>query len=1080
MSEPRSLLIDPFAVPELQMPLLNLPYVPSDPVSVEARAALDPFTRTLWERHEHALKTNKRKSLYGLKSLMPDSYYIHIVKELHQTGHLERSGLQRSDPLMYLSIKNKITRNVRFMLFDVDPATAKSVGLQGSSLSVPVLYIVKRTAAALAMPSPDHCKRVFPISQVRPLLERLHTLQNCRVVGIEKEVADKYIGVTRDAMRFFQQYCLTCKEHQPLALRQQIVRPIRSLHARHRYVIDLICMADCVVKNEGTYKYILTMVDHFSRYRWTAALLDKLAAGVLRELRQWWSQWGKPDILQSDNGAEFAAAEVKELCRLWGVKKRRSRPYKPSTNGSVERSNRDIEERLARWLTRHPGKGWVEGLSTVTQAHNSSWTRCHRGKPCDVFTNPPPQWRLVRPDASMLPVDDWSDEETDTEADRDFDYVTASLGDDEDEDKEEEGDDEDVLLSIEPESDTFMVCDDGSGAAVEDNRRIDVPMKSGSVVEEVGGKARAIATERQQPVASRDVAPLPGLEDKRVLDSSASSQDSEGSNADVVIVKHPLMDSEENSPDEPTPPLDTLGVIPTGQVGGMRYPQWKRISEALYDRLGRAGVPGLGDCGVIAPLAAHQSYHLHGKSAAEVSDAVILQERNSALQFLSANTARVENEERLAVNVDVLRSTIRGLRNHVAIEYLWLYAMQHHVNIYLIELSVVKRITQQETRSTFSMRLITSERGDQNHQPIASDKPNTIAIYFHNIRSHEEPKKEVQNGKNEANKAMQRAAVEQRGNLEEKKVQEKLELRGGLGHFEFLVDKQSGESCWRTEDDMVKNVLHPAMEEAYRIEWLNNYTQRWSDSHNQRTTARLPKIPVGDIAMLMISDYMRHQSDYDAAIDGVGLRNMVVKVIGSRGGPKGPIHYQVLSHAGVVVTWPLQQEFRLLGQDVDEDLRAREVTANMRRESEKVGLRQAWEFFLQRRRSRHIEMMQRQADLFTARASQPESTIKAVGCSSDDAVIFNTGTAVESENDAAVTEASPTDAVVRPTFIPICCSCQQTIHLSPGREPTVCMGLCQQPMHGNPGVCKESNRWVRVGNIGVCCSKHCAVLFVAV
>ena len=184
------------------------------------------------------------------------------------------------------------------------------------------------------------------------------------------------------------------------------------------------------------YKYILTMVDHFSRYRWTAALQNKLAVTVLRELRQWWSIFGKPDILQSDNGTEFVAAQVKELCRRWGVQKRRSRPYKPSTNGSVERANRDIQERLARWLTRNPGKGWVEGLIPVTQAHNHCWTRCHKSKPVEVFKMPPSVERVLQPDESMLPVQDHSEDETDTEADQ----VYRSVDDDSQEETESEDD----------------------------------------------------------------------------------------------------------------------------------------------------------------------------------------------------------------------------------------------------------------------------------------------------------------------------------------------------------------------------------------------------------------------------------------------------------------------------------------------------------------------------------------------------------------------------------------------------------------------------------------------------------------
>ena len=253
MTSPQTLVIPPFKVANL-----NGADVPSDPTSSStALAELDPFTRMLWECHQHAVRSERKKVVFSMNSLMPDSYYMHIVKELHQSGHLERSALPLEDPMMYLSIKNKLNRNVRFILFDVDPATVPLIGM--GAMSMPALYVVKRQAVALSLPDASQCKRVIPIGQVRELLERLHETENCRVVGIEVKVAQEYVGVPRSTQRFFQNHCLTCKEHQPLKHVQQLVHPILSQYSRHRYVIDLIQMAPCYVKHEGTYEYILTV-----------------------------------------------------------------------------------------------------------------------------------------------------------------------------------------------------------------------------------------------------------------------------------------------------------------------------------------------------------------------------------------------------------------------------------------------------------------------------------------------------------------------------------------------------------------------------------------------------------------------------------------------------------------------------------------------------------------------------------------------------------------------------------------------------------------------------------------------------
>jgi transposase InsO family protein len=1041
MADPLSLVIPPLPIPQLSYSV-----VPPDPSTDEARALLDPFTRILWERHTHAMAGCSSKTLYGLKSLMPDSYYMHVVKELHQQGHLERHGLHNKDSLMYASIKNKLDRNVRFFLFDVEPLGNEGV-LGGGVPSVPALYVVKREYVALELPSPSECKRVIPISQVRALLERLHYTNNCRVVGIEKRVADEYACVTREAQRFFKRFCLTCKEHEPQNRRLQIFRPIVSKQARDRYVIDLIHMVPCEARPRVTFLYILTMVDHFSRFRWTAPLQDKCAATVIEQLQQWWVANGKPSILQSDNGMEFAAEEMKAMCRRWGVRKRHSRPYKPSTNGAVERANRDIEERLSVWVAARPGRHWVDGLHQVTAAHNFNWTRCHRDEPANVFHAA--KLRLeqtVEADETMPPVQDWSDDETDTEADRE--WVEPDSNDDQPtgeeadfEEKEEGDEDEDLLLT-------------GSNQTPA-GRILDPRVK----VERDNAELSELPAERplhEQPSKEKQSAPA---DPSATEMSTTKDPDAES----VASLPHPLGDPHHNIPDEKSPLEEVLDVVAAGEVDTLRYPQWKRIDSDLWTRMGRAGVPGMGDCGVIAPLAAHRSYYLRGQSP-KLSDEVIMAERNIMVKFLDEHAARVEGEERLAVDVAELRGTIAPLRSHVAVEYLWLYAMRHHLNIYLFELAVVEQVAARETRATFSVRLLTAERGDLNKRPIASEMPNTIAIYLHNVRRYE-PKASQARDEEKKRKKMKGEGVPK--------------VNGGCGHFEYLVDSMSRTSCWRTDDDAVTKVLQPALETSYRIHYINSYTRKWDESHNRRTADRLPKIAVGDIAMLMISDKVREESEYDSKLDGVGLRNMVVKVFAINRS-RSPVTFEVLSHAGVVCTRLLQHEFRALGQDVDPELRAREVTEQMKAESERVGAMQAWNFFLCRRRSRHLAVVERQLQLAqNARALEQSQALSLTQSGLSGELSSSLPSPLSPSSSAADATPMPVESVTSQgatTLVPICCSCQHAIHLSRGRSPAACMGICQQPMH-NVGMCTASDRWVKVGDAGLCCSPECAVLF---
>ena len=63
-------------------PITNLfdSVVDPDPLSTSSVWDLDPFTQMLWKHHEDAVKRGNLKTLFGTKSLCPDSY-LHPRRE---------------------------------------------------------------------------------------------------------------------------------------------------------------------------------------------------------------------------------------------------------------------------------------------------------------------------------------------------------------------------------------------------------------------------------------------------------------------------------------------------------------------------------------------------------------------------------------------------------------------------------------------------------------------------------------------------------------------------------------------------------------------------------------------------------------------------------------------------------------------------------------------------------------------------------------------------------------------------------------------------------------------------------------
>lgn len=60
------------------------------------------------------------------------------------------------------------------------------------------------------------------------------------------------------------------------------------------------------------------------------------AGTTIQQLRQLFAQFGIPQSIVSDDGLQFAAAEVKNFCKLKGIRHIPVAPYNPSLNGLAE------------------------------------------------------------------------------------------------------------------------------------------------------------------------------------------------------------------------------------------------------------------------------------------------------------------------------------------------------------------------------------------------------------------------------------------------------------------------------------------------------------------------------------------------------------------------------------------------------------------------------------------------------------------------------------------------------------------------------------------------------------------------
>jgi hypothetical protein len=94
-------------------------------------------------------------------------------------------------------------------------------------------------------------------------------------------------------------------------------------------------------------RYLLTMVDRFTRWPEATPLANITAETVARAfMNTWISRYGCPLRVTTDQGRQFEAQLFRALLQLCGVKLHNTTAYHPIANGLVERLHRTLKAAL--------------------------------------------------------------------------------------------------------------------------------------------------------------------------------------------------------------------------------------------------------------------------------------------------------------------------------------------------------------------------------------------------------------------------------------------------------------------------------------------------------------------------------------------------------------------------------------------------------------------------------------------------------------------------------------------------------------------------------------------------------------
>jgi exonuclease III len=270
-----------------------------------------------------------------------------------------------------------LTRDV-FIRAQQDPDDAQMAALRPGAkalggASVAAQFAVKQDGLMVKLPSrPRETERiVVPAKLRRQVLRHFHTSPLSAHAGRKRVIhlVSRHFwwqSLSKDVRNWVRR-CAVCA-------RRKVPRPMHVGPQRHLQVkrpwqtVGIDFVGPCLETTEGN-KYIMTIVDHFSRYPMAIAVPDQRAETVMRVLMERVvAHHGVPEVVLTDQAKSFLADGVKKLCKRMGSRKIETSGYHSAGNGICERFHRWLNVAMTMLYDRNT-VDWDLHLPSILMAY---------------------------------------------------------------------------------------------------------------------------------------------------------------------------------------------------------------------------------------------------------------------------------------------------------------------------------------------------------------------------------------------------------------------------------------------------------------------------------------------------------------------------------------------------------------------------------------------------------------------------------------------------------------------------------------------------------------------------------------
>ena len=135
--------------------------------------------------------------------------------------------------------------------------------------------------------------------------------------------------------------------------------------------LDILDLKDYGPENNRNYRYVLVIIDNFSKFGWTIPLKNKNAQTIKDSFETILiSSKRQPNLIESDRGKEFYNNTFQDFLNKNNIKFY----SRNSSYGAVfaERFNRTIRDLLKRPVFEKGDGNWIDVLQTITKKYNNT------------------------------------------------------------------------------------------------------------------------------------------------------------------------------------------------------------------------------------------------------------------------------------------------------------------------------------------------------------------------------------------------------------------------------------------------------------------------------------------------------------------------------------------------------------------------------------------------------------------------------------------------------------------------------------------------------------------------------------